>query len=63
MELSQGRIVKLGHVGTFQVSVSAAGQVLQEDVTATDIKKSRILFRPAKKLRQMLSNLSYQKAS
>ena len=63
MELSQGRIVKLGHVGTFQVSVSAAGQVHQEDVTATDIKKSRILFRPAKKLKQMLGNLSYQKAS
>lgn len=63
MELSQGRIVKLGHVGTFQVSVSANGQDLEEDVKATDIKKSRILFRPAKKLKQMLGTLSYQKAS
>ena len=39
LELSQGRIVKLGHVGTFQVSVSATGQDLAEDVTATDIRK------------------------
>ena len=63
MELSQGRIVKLGHVGTFQVSISATGQNLEGDVTATDIKKSRILYRPSKKLKQMLTMLSFQKAS
>ncbi len=61
-ELKQGRIVKLGSLGNFQVSISAKGQENAEDVTANDIVKSRILFRPGKKLRNLLLNLSYQKA-
>lgn len=62
-ELKQGRIVKLGSLGNFQVSISSEGKVTPEEVTATDITKSRIIFRPGKKLRNLLGNLSYQKAS
>ena len=61
-ELGQGRIVKLGSLGNFQISLSAVGQVSPEDVSANDIVKSRILFRPGKKLRLLLGNLSFQKA-
>ena len=61
-ELNQGRIVKLGSLGNFQVSISSDGKPKAEDVTASDITKSRILFRPGKKLRTLLGNLSYQKA-
>ena len=62
-ELKQGRIVKLGSLGDFQVSISSEGKVTPEEVTAADVTKSRILFRPGKKLRNLLGNLSYQKAS
>lgn len=62
-ELVQGRIVKLGKLGNFQVSISSSGKETPEEVTATDIVKNRILFRPGKKLRNMLSNLTYRKAS
>jgi hypothetical protein len=62
-ELRQGRIVKLGSLGNFQVSISSEGKVSPEDVSATDITKSRILFRPGKKLRNLLGTLSYNKAS
>ena len=62
-ELRQGRIVKLGSLGNFQVSISSEGKVTSEELTATDITKSRIIFRPGKKLRHLLGNLSYQKAS
>jgi predicted histone-like DNA-binding protein len=62
-ELNQGRIVRLGSLGNFQVSISSEGKVTPEEVTATDITKSRIIFRPGKKLRKLLGNLSYQKAS
>lgn len=62
-ELNQGRIVRLGSLGNFQVSISSEGKVTPEEVTATDIIKSRIIFRPGKKLRKLLGNLSYQKAS
>jgi len=62
-ELKQGRIVKLGSLGNFQVSISSEGKVTPEEVSAADITKSRILFRPGKKLRNLLGTLSYNKAS
>ena len=62
-ELKQGWIVKLGSLGNFQVSISSGGKDTPEEVTAADVTKSRILFRPGKKLRNLLGNLSYQKAS
>lgn len=62
-ELKQGRIVKLGSLGNFQVSISSEGKVTPEEVAATDVTKSRILFRPGKKLRNLLGNLNYLKAS
>ncbi|MDY0781498.1 HU family DNA-binding protein [Tenacibaculum sp. IB213877] len=62
-ELKQGRIVRLGKLGNFQVGISSEGFDTIEEVNANAITKSRILFRPAKRLRKLLSNLTYQKAS
>ncbi|WP_299050183.1 HU family DNA-binding protein [uncultured Polaribacter sp.] len=62
-ELGQGRIVRLGKLGNFQVSISSFGVTTAAEVSATAITNSRIIFRPAKKLRNLLKNLSYQKAS
>lgn len=62
-ELNQGRIIKLGSLGNFQISISSDGKTTPEEVTAADVKKSRILFRPGKKLRQLLKTVNYQKAS
>jgi hypothetical protein len=50
-------------LGNFQVSISSGGKVTPEEVSATDVTKSRILFRPGKKLRNLLGNLNYLKAS
>ncbi|MFY9243301.1 MAG: HU family DNA-binding protein [Polaribacter sp.] len=60
-ELKQGRIVRLGKLGNFQVSLSSQGFSGLGEVTASAVKKARILFRPSKKMRNLLSNLSYQK--
>lgn len=62
-ELNQGRIIKLGSLGNFQISISSEGKATPEEVTAADVKKSRILFRPGKKLRNLLKSVNYQKAS
>lgn len=62
-ELNEGRIVKLGRLGNFQVGISSAGKETAEEVTSTAISKNRILFRPGKKMRNFLSTLSYRKAS
>lgn len=61
-ELGQGRIVKLGRLGNFQVGISSTGSDTAAEVSATAITKSRILFRPGKKLRSMLNDVSFKKA-
>ncbi|WP_310558166.1 HU family DNA-binding protein [Flavobacterium sp.] len=61
-ELGQGRIVKLGRLGNFQVGISSKGSDTAAEVSATAITKSRILFRPGKKLRTMLDSVSFRKA-
>lgn len=61
-ELGQGRIVKLGRLGNFQVGISSTGSNTAAEVSANAITKSRILFRPGKKLRSMLNDVSFKKA-
>ncbi|KAB1157879.1 HU family DNA-binding protein [Flavobacterium luteum] len=61
-ELGEGRIVKLGRLGNFQVGVSSEGKDTAAEVTASAITKSRILFRPGKRLRGMLESVSFRKA-
>ncbi|WP_269241213.1 HU family DNA-binding protein [Flavobacterium limnophilum] len=61
-ELGQGRIVKLGRLGNFQVGISSKGSDTAAEVSATTIRKSRILFRPGKKMRAMLDGVSFKKA-
>jgi predicted histone-like DNA-binding protein len=61
-ELGQGRIVKLGRLGNFQLGISSERKETAPELSASAIKKSRILFRPGKRLRSMLNELSYRKA-
>jgi len=62
-ELKEGRIVRLGKLGNFQVGLSSEGFDTAAEVTASAVTKSRILFRPAKKMKALLLNLSFHKAS
>ena len=62
-ELRQGRIVRLGKLGNFQVSLSSKGYETEEEVTVDAIKNSRILFRPTKKLRTLLTDLKFSRTS
>ena len=55
--------MKLGGLGNFQVGLSSDGKDTAEEVTSSVIKKNRILFRPGKKLRNLLSTITYRKAS
>ena len=60
-ELAQGRIVKLGRLGNFQVGISSEGMITPEEVNANSITKTRINFRPGKKMRSLLNDLSFKK--
>lgn len=60
-ELRQGRIVRLGKLGNFQLSLSSQGFTTSDEVTADGITNTRVLFRPSAKLKRMLKNLSFNR--
>ena len=62
-ELKQGRIVRLGKLGNFQISLSSKGFETEGEVSAEGITNTRILFRPAVKLRTMLKNLKFSRTT
>ena len=59
-ELKNGNIVRLGSLGSYQISVSSDGTLHKKDFKAKNIKKARILFRPGKGLKNMLKYLKYE---
>ncbi|WP_040491603.1 HU family DNA-binding protein [Xanthomarina gelatinilytica] len=59
--LSEGKIVRMGDLGNFRVSVSSVGQDLEEDLTTAAVKKAKILFSPGADLNAMLKSLKYSK--
>ena len=59
--LANGEIVRLGDLGSLQMSLSSKGVMAKEDFTASLINKSRILFRPGDTLQAMQKNLRYER--
>ena len=59
--LQNGEIVRLGELGTFQLSLSGKGAATEEDFDTSLIKKARINFRPGLTLADMLGSLSFSK--
>lgn len=59
--LSEGRIVRFGEFGSFQVSISSEGAEKEEKFNNSMIKKGKILFRPGIDLREMLATVKYEK--
>ena len=59
--LEQGNIVRLGQLGSFQISVQSTGSPTPEEVDKSNIKRSSIIFRPGKKLKTMLKQLVFKK--
>ncbi len=61
-QLGEGRIVRLGRIGAFQIGLSSLGMTTQEEVTSNSITKSRVLFRPAQNIKSLLKTVHYRKA-
>lgn len=59
--LSDGKIVRLGDFGSFQISISSEGVDTANKVNSTLIKGAKILFRPGLDLRDTLATLKYEK--
>lgn len=60
-ELKNGRIVHLGKLGSYRVSVSSEGKSTADEVVQSSIKKAKVLFRPGLGFREMLKTLNYKK--
>ena len=59
--LAEGKIVRLGDFGAFQVSVSSEGAETEAKFNASLIKGSKVVFRPGIDIREMQKNLKYEK--
>lgn len=60
-ELEQGKIVRLGHLGSFQISIKGSGSATAKDVTVKNIESASIVYRPGKRFKTMLKNLTFSK--
>ena len=59
--LAEGKIVRFGDFGSFQVSVSSNGAETAEKFTASNITGNKIQFRPGVDLKAMLATVKYKK--
>lgn len=59
--LANGEIVRLGELGSMQVSLSSTGVEKKEDFHEGLITNARILFRGGTTLKTMLATMSYEK--
>lgn len=59
--LSNGEIVRLGELGSLQVSLSGEGATTKDDYHDGLIQKAKILFRSGRTLSNMLTTLKYEK--
>ncbi len=59
-ELKEGKIVRLGNLGTFRISLNSRGEENASEVNGNSIQKTRVLSRPAKVFNKHLSGLDYE---
>lgn len=59
--LSEGRIIRLGDLGSLRITLSSEGKDTAEEVTASTVKKTGVIFTPGKRLREMLDTEKFRK--
>ena len=57
-ELLDGKIVKLGKLGSMSINVDSEGVATAEEVTADIVKSVHVVFRPSQELRDDLNKFS-----
>lgn len=59
--LGAGFAVSLGELGTLSISLKSTGSETAEEVTAANIQRHRVLFRPGREVKGLLSDLQFSK--
>jgi predicted histone-like DNA-binding protein len=57
--LDDGKIVRLGQLGTFQVSVKGTASATPEEISGKNISSASIVFRPGTRFKKMLTHLTF----
>jgi predicted histone-like DNA-binding protein len=60
-QLNEGKIVRFGNFGSFQVGIGSEGAEANEKFTTSLIKSRKIVFRSGSDLKEMLNNLTFEK--
>lgn len=60
--LANGTIVRLADLGSLRISLSSEGKDKAEDVSATAVKSTSVIFTPGTKIKEMLASAKYEKA-
>ena len=60
-ELSNGRIVRLGDLGTFRLTLKSEGSDQSENFNNSFIKGTNLIFRAGKLFRNVLKNIDFAK--
>ncbi len=58
--LEEGNIVRIEHLGTFQISVKGMASTTPDLVKATNVTSASIVFRPGKRFKKMLQKLIFK---
>lgn len=59
--LEEGNIVRLGQLGSFQISVKGSASQTPDAVNAKNVGSASIVFRPGVRFKKMLKNLTFYK--
>ena len=60
--LADGRIIRLGDLGSLRITLKSEGKATAEEVNTSAVKKAGVIFTPGNKLREMLKSAKYSKA-
>ena len=60
-KLADGKIVRFGDFGSFQVSIGSEGSETEEKFNSSLIKTKKVTFRPGIDIKEMLNNLKFAK--
>lgn len=61
--LADGKIVKLGDLGSFYATINSVGEESEEAVTGNSIRKANVRFRPGAEMKELVNNFKFQKIS
>jgi predicted histone-like DNA-binding protein len=61
--LDEGKIVRLGDFGSFQLSLSSEGTVTEKEFNSSNITGVKIQFRPGKDIKELYKSLEFRKVA